>query len=372
MQRYSFDSPDPERTRELGETLGRCIGRDGLILALVGPLGAGKTVFAKGLAEGLGVDPRLVSSPTFVIAQEYPLDALAEGPASGGPTTLHHLDLYRLEAEEELESIGFFDMLAPGNVLAVEWADRFEGVLGRKVLTVELEGPSGSESKAGEGTPLRRAVLSAEGEAAERVLHDFAARMQTAEELGTDSEGGSCGGSGSGEGSGSGDGSGAHAGSGRRARVEMRLLMMLCLCLVGIAAKASEFSGGSREAPRACQMETAAGPAASRGLVTVEQDRLGTLRAMSAACSPASESLTGIGRLVSGGRVEFATASGALLETLPGIGPARAESILAHRAQGQIQSLRDLERVPGIGPKTRARLSRWIEIRNSDLENRRG
>ena len=71
MTPWSFVSPDAEATRAIGRELGRAIGADGLVLALVGPLGAGKTVFVKGLAEGLGVEPRAVSSPTFVIAQQY-------------------------------------------------------------------------------------------------------------------------------------------------------------------------------------------------------------------------------------------------------------------------------------------------------------
>ena len=196
MKTWTFDSPDPERTREMGAALGRSIGREGLILALVGPLGAGKTVFVKGLAEGLGVDPRLVSSPTFVIAQEYPLPGdgvSAAGDTGGGPATLHHIDLYGLESEDELEAIGFFDMLAPGDVLAVDCADRFQGVLGRKVLTIELEGPSASAPGAGaaagtgagasreleaNSTPVRTARLTATGEAAERVLQDFSARAE--------------------------------------------------------------------------------------------------------------------------------------------------------------------------------------------------
>ncbi len=89
MKTWFFDSPDPEHTFACGADLGRSIGRDGLVIALVGPLGAGKTVFVKGLADGLGIDARLVSSPTFVIAQQYPIPV--------GPEALHHVDLYRLE-----------------------------------------------------------------------------------------------------------------------------------------------------------------------------------------------------------------------------------------------------------------------------------
>jgi tRNA threonylcarbamoyladenosine biosynthesis protein TsaE len=98
MQTWAFDSPDAERTLERGVELGRSISAAGLAIELIGPLGAGKTVFVKGLATGLGVDARSVSSPTFVIAQQYRL--------ATGPESLHHVDLYRLESESELESIG--------------------------------------------------------------------------------------------------------------------------------------------------------------------------------------------------------------------------------------------------------------------------
>ncbi|MFP6655824.1 MAG: tRNA (adenosine(37)-N6)-threonylcarbamoyltransferase complex ATPase subunit type 1 TsaE, partial [Myxococcota bacterium] len=75
MQSWFFDSLNAEQTLACGAALGRAIGVEGIALALSGPLGAGKTVFVKGLAEGLGVDPRSVSSPTFVLAQQYAIPA---------------------------------------------------------------------------------------------------------------------------------------------------------------------------------------------------------------------------------------------------------------------------------------------------------
>ena len=88
MASWTCNSANPEDTHAMGRALGQSIGADGLAIALVGPLGAGKTVFVRGLAEGLGVEPRSVSSPTFVIAQQYAVPQ--------GPETLHHVDLYRL------------------------------------------------------------------------------------------------------------------------------------------------------------------------------------------------------------------------------------------------------------------------------------
>ncbi len=66
-----WTSRNPEATRATARALAASVGREGLLVGLIGPLGAGKTVFAKGLAEGIGIDPEVVASPTFVIACEY-------------------------------------------------------------------------------------------------------------------------------------------------------------------------------------------------------------------------------------------------------------------------------------------------------------
>ena len=76
-------------------------------------LGAGKTVFVKGLAEGLGLDPDAVTSPTFTLVHDYP----------GGRLPLVHLDLYRID-RIELDNVGFDPALAESGVLVVEWAER--------------------------------------------------------------------------------------------------------------------------------------------------------------------------------------------------------------------------------------------------------
>lgn len=127
-------SPSPETTREAARALGRSIGPGGLVLALTGPLGAGKTAFARGLAEALGIPPALVASPTFVIAHEY------EGPAG---QSLAHVDLYRVASVGELEAAGFLDLLEPGAVVVVEWADRFPEALPSDRLELRIERPAG-------------------------------------------------------------------------------------------------------------------------------------------------------------------------------------------------------------------------------------
>jgi tRNA threonylcarbamoyladenosine biosynthesis protein TsaE len=102
------------------------------VIALVGPVGAGKTLFVRGLAEGLGVDPGEVASPTFAIASEH---------RGAGGLRFAHVDLYRIEREAELESVGLRDLFAPGVVLAVEWADRFPEALPADRLEVRLAAP---------------------------------------------------------------------------------------------------------------------------------------------------------------------------------------------------------------------------------------
>lgn len=98
-------------TIEAGKSLGIRL-RPGDVVLLTGPLGAGKTAFARGIAEGLGCDLSGVSSPTFTIIQEYP-----------GPVPLQHVDLYRLNPAEVDDLL--LEELLEGCVMAVEWPDRW-------------------------------------------------------------------------------------------------------------------------------------------------------------------------------------------------------------------------------------------------------
>jgi len=85
----------------------------GSVVLLFGELGAGKTAFVRGLAEGLGIDPGEVSSPTFTLIQEY----------RGGRLPLAHIDLYRLDDSREIEDLGIED-LEGDRVVAIEWAEK--------------------------------------------------------------------------------------------------------------------------------------------------------------------------------------------------------------------------------------------------------
>ena len=120
----------PDQTVEFGRRLGaEC--RGGERIALVGELGAGKTTFMRGFAEGLGLDPLEVSSPTFTILHVH------EGGTEG--IRLVHGDAYRVESLDELESIGWREYLEDQrSVVVLEWPDRIPGALGDDVVTIEL------------------------------------------------------------------------------------------------------------------------------------------------------------------------------------------------------------------------------------------
>lgn len=118
-------------TRRFAAALGR-LARSGDVVGLSGPLGAGKTRFVQGLARGLGVrELRQVLSPTFALIAEHP-----------GRTTLFHIDLYRLEREEDLLELGLRDAYYGGaGVCAVEWVDRFASARPDDYVDVRVEAP---------------------------------------------------------------------------------------------------------------------------------------------------------------------------------------------------------------------------------------
>jgi len=101
-----------DETAAVGRTLASSLG-PGSVLLLIGDLGAGKTALVRGLAEGLGVAPEDVSSPTFTLMQEY----------RGGRVPLIHVDLYRLNDPREIDELGL-EELGLNSVLAIEWAEK--------------------------------------------------------------------------------------------------------------------------------------------------------------------------------------------------------------------------------------------------------
>lgn len=116
-------------TENAGSRLARSLGRGSIVL-LWGDLGAGKTVFSRGFARGLGVT-EVVSSPTYTIVQEYEL------PGGG---RLYHLDLYRISGVDAALAFGVDEFLDdPRAIALVEWPGRIEGILSRNAVDVRLE-----------------------------------------------------------------------------------------------------------------------------------------------------------------------------------------------------------------------------------------
>ena len=117
----------PQETAALAERLGAA-AESGTVLCLVGDLGAGKTLFTQGFARGLGVTEE-VTSPTFALMNQY-----------CGRLPVTHFDLYRLEREEELDEIGFYEFAEPsGGVVLIEWADKFPDALPKPHIRLEIE-----------------------------------------------------------------------------------------------------------------------------------------------------------------------------------------------------------------------------------------
>ena len=101
--------------------------RAGSVVLLIGDLGAGKTAFVRGLAQGLGIPPHEVSSPTFTLIQEY----------RGGQLPLFHVDLYRLDDPREIDDLGL-DELGAAGVVAIEWADKLPRPV-QEAIVVRIE-----------------------------------------------------------------------------------------------------------------------------------------------------------------------------------------------------------------------------------------
>ncbi len=123
-----------KETQELGESLAKEILVGGIkkiarVLALRGNLGDGKTTFLQGFARGLGI-AEVVNSPTFLIMKKFKIP-------NSNFSFFYHLDLYRLENEQDLEFINFQEIFAdPKNIIAIEWPERVEKLLPKEVIKI--------------------------------------------------------------------------------------------------------------------------------------------------------------------------------------------------------------------------------------------
>lgn len=128
MKNETITTYSPEGTIDLGERIGKEL-KDGDFVALSGDLGAGKTMFVKGLAKGLGVEDYMyVNSPSFVILKEY-----------RGDKNLYHFDVYRLEEESFLQTLDYRKYFYGEGVTVVEWADKIKNILPEEYLRVNIE-----------------------------------------------------------------------------------------------------------------------------------------------------------------------------------------------------------------------------------------
>lgn len=143
-------------TERLGERLGRSASAND-VFALWGELGAGKTVLARGIASGLGIDPTDISSPTFIILREH----------GGGRLPMFHVDLYRLEGVD-LANTGWEETLEAGGVTVIEWPDRARDALPDDRVDVKLEHIADTK---------RRVVVSATGDRSARLVEELRASV---------------------------------------------------------------------------------------------------------------------------------------------------------------------------------------------------
>lgn len=125
----------PEETRALGAKLAETL-HGGEVVAFTGDLGAGKTAFVSGMAEGLHI-PERVTSPTFTIVNEL----------EGGRLPLFHFDMYRLESADELFHIGWEDYLVRGGVCAVEWSENVAEAIESDAIRVSITRGEGDNDR---------------------------------------------------------------------------------------------------------------------------------------------------------------------------------------------------------------------------------
>lgn len=151
MDRFTFESNSEADTAAFGAALAQCLP-DGSVVALCGTLGAGKTRLVQAIAQASGVDRQTVTSPTFVLVQEY-----------HGRRRIYHIDAYRLRDEEEFLDLGPEEFFESDGLTLIEWADRVIDCLPREYLEIQID-VTGPES--------RRFEMVAHGGRYEEVVED--------------------------------------------------------------------------------------------------------------------------------------------------------------------------------------------------------
>jgi len=127
---HEFTTQSGADTIEVGRKLARLLKPPQLLL-LRGDLGTGKTTLVKGIAQAIdAAEPDEVTSPTFTLLHEY------DGTLHGKPVKLYHIDVYRLEGERQLETLGLDELLTPDALVLIEWGEKFKSI--RKKATGEI------------------------------------------------------------------------------------------------------------------------------------------------------------------------------------------------------------------------------------------
>src|SRR5437763_4063718 len=160
VESFCVDLDGLSATEDFGRRLGELLF-PGAVVGLIGPLGAGKTHLVRAVAEGLGLRNGAVSSPTFVLIQEYE----ARLP-------IYHFDAYRLRSEGEFFDLGAHEYFDGDGICLVEWADRVPGCLPHERLSIRLEIT---------GETSRRAIIEAVGPRYETILRGMRESHSAAE-----------------------------------------------------------------------------------------------------------------------------------------------------------------------------------------------
>ena len=138
---HEFTTRSGADTIEVGRKLARLL-KPPQFLLLSGDLGTGKTTLVKGIAQALqAAEPDEVTSPTFTLLHEY------DGAQDGKPVKLYHLDVYRLESERQLETLGLDELLTRDALVLVEWGEKFKSIRKRATGEIDIASEGGDARK---------------------------------------------------------------------------------------------------------------------------------------------------------------------------------------------------------------------------------
>ncbi len=141
-----FTTHSAEETIDVGRELARFLDPPKVLL-LRGDLGAGKTTLVKGIAAALGAaEPDEVTSPTFTLIHEYACRSV-EHANLGATILLYHLDLYRIENQRQLDTLGMEELMTPQSLLLIEWGEKFPSVIARSDGEIAIETLHGDERR---------------------------------------------------------------------------------------------------------------------------------------------------------------------------------------------------------------------------------